>query len=390
VYRTPAPLPIEAVEAALRPFGRSRMLPRAAYVEEEVLEWERRHFFDGGWVCVGRVDEVTEPRAQKAVRVGNTGVLLTRDEGGELHAFANICRHRGHELLACGTSAVRGVIQCPYHAWSYELDGALRLAPRFGDIANFESGELGLIPIAHAEWGGWIFLDVNGRAGALTQHLGSLAALVEPWECERLVVCATHEYELRANWKVPIENYHECYHCALIHPELCRVSPSESGVNYRDEPGAWVGGQMALADGAETMSLDGRSRGVMLRGLDAERRRQVIYANLFPNLLISLHPDYVMTHRIEPLTPKRSRVECQWLFPPEAAGREDFDPSYAVGFWDVTNRQDWAAVESVQRGLDSPMFVPGLLSTSEDAVYQFVTMVAAGYLGRELVRGSVG
>jgi Rieske 2Fe-2S family protein len=390
MYRTPAPLPIEAVEAALRTFGQSRMLPRAAYVDEEVLDWERRHFFDGGWVCVGRVDEVTEPRAQKAVRVGNTGVLLTRDDRGELHAFANICRHRGHELLPCGTSAVRGVIQCPYHAWTYELDGTLRLAPRFGDIANFEPSQLGLMPIAHAEWGGWIFLDVNGRAGTLAQHLGSLAALVEPWQCERLVVGATHEYELRANWKVPIENYHECYHCALIHPELCRVSPSESGVNYRDEPGAWVGGQMQIAEGAETMSLDGHSRGVMLPGLDEARRRQVIYVNLFPNLLISLHPDYVMTHRIEPLTPRTSHVECQWLFPPEATGRGDFDPSYAVDFWDVTNRQDWAAVESVQRGLDSPMFVPGLLSRSEDAVYQFVTMVAAGYLGRELVRGSVG
>ena len=204
------------------------------------------------------------------------------------------------------------------------------------------------------------------------------------------MVAATHEYELRANWKIAIENYHECYHCPLIHPELCRVSPSDSGENFADEPGAWVGGDMELADGAATMSLDGRSGGVVLRGLDERQRRQVLYLNLFPNLLVSLHPDYVMTHRIEPLTPTTSWVECQWLFPPEATDRPEFDPSYAVDFWDLTNRQDWAAVESVQRGVSSPRFVPGLLSGSEDAVYQFVTLVAGGYLGGELVRGMVG
>jgi phenylpropionate dioxygenase-like ring-hydroxylating dioxygenase large terminal subunit len=389
VYRTPAPLPVEEVEASLRPFGRSRMLPRAAYVDDDVLEWERRHFFDGGWVCAGRLDALAEPKSQTAVRVGSTGVLLTRDAEGVLHAFANICRHRGHELLARGATAVRGVIQCPYHAWTYELDGSLRLAPHLGDVPNFDRAEMGLQAVGHAVWGGWVFVNVNGRAGPFVDHLGDFGMLTADWECERLVVAASHEYELRANWKVAIENYHECYHCGLIHPELCRVSPSDSGENFRDGTGAWVGGRMDLVDGAETMSLDGRSAGVTLRGLSDSERRQVLYLNVFPNLLVSLHPDYVMTHRIEPLTPSTSHVECQWLFAPEATEQAGFDPRYAVDFWDLVNRQDWAAVESVQRGLDSPMFVPGLLGTSEDAVYQFVTMVAGGYLGRELVRGSV-
>jgi Rieske 2Fe-2S family protein len=389
MYHPAVPIAVEEVEASMRPFGRSRMLPRAAYVSDDVLSWERRSFFDGGWVCAGRLDRVSEPRSQTAVRVGETSVLVTRDDSGALHTFANICRHRGHELLACGATAVRGVVQCPYHAWSYELDGSLRLAPRFGDVANFESSEMGLLPVAHATWGGWLFVNVDGRAEPFADHLGDLAAMLTNWECERLVVAATHEYELHANWKVAIENYHECYHCPLIHPELCRVSPSESGENFIDSAGAWVGGDMELVEGAETMSLDGRSAGVTLRKLTDHQRRQVLYLNLFPNLLVSLHPDYVMTHRLQPLTPRLTHVECQWLFAPEAAERTGFDPGYAVDFWDLTNRQDWAAVESVQRGLDSPMFVPGVLSTSEDAVYQFVTMVASGYLGRELVRGSV-
>jgi Rieske 2Fe-2S family protein len=387
--RTPAPLPLEELEACLRPFGHSRMLPRGAYTDPDVLAWEQINFFDGSWVCAGRTTDLAAPRSQRAVRVGTTGVLLTRDDDGALHAFANICRHRGHELLACGASTVRGVVQCPYHAWSYELDGELRLAPRFGDVPNFEPAAMGLQRLPHAEWGGWVFVNVDGRAGAFEDHLGAFGPLTEGWQCERLVVAASHEYDLQANWKIAIENYHECYHCPLIHPELCEVSHSDSGDNFQEVNGAWVGGDMDLADHAETMSLDGRSGGIVMPGLDELQRRQVLYVNLFPNLLVSLHPDYVLTHRIDPVTPATSRVECQWLFPPEAVERPGFDPSYAVDFWDLTNRQDWAAVESVQRGVASPRFVPGLLSGSEDAVYHFVTMVASGYLGHEVVRRTV-
>ena len=190
-----------------------------------------------------------------------------------------------------------------------------------------------------------------------------------------------HEYEVASNWKILTENYHECYHCPMIHPELCKVSPPKSGENYA-APGTWVGGWMDLRDGMATMSLDGTSRGVPLRGLDGTGLRTVIYVNVFPNVLLSLHPDYVMTHRLTPLAADRTRIECTWAFAPEAAAAEGFDPGYAVDFWDLTNQQDWHACESVQRGLASPHAVPGPLSAEEDAVYQFVTMIARGYLGQ--------
>ena len=383
-----APLPVDEIEAALQPFGHSRMLPRLAYLDDAVLRWERQRFFDAGWICAGRADDLARPGAQTAVRLGSTSVLLTRDGAGALHALANICRHRGHELLACGAATVGGVIRCPYHGWSYDLDGSLHLAPGFGDD-GLDTVASSLARLAATEWAGWVFVDVNGTTGPLPDHLGSLAGLVAPWDCKRLVVAATHRYELRANWKLVIENYHECYHCPMIHPELCRVSPSHSGRNYHGEPGAWIGGEMELATGAETMSLDGRSGGGPVRGLDDRQRRHVLYVQVFPNLLLSLHPDYVMTHRVEPVTATTSHVECQWLFPPEVTARSGFDPSYAVDFWDLVNRQDWRATESVQRSMESPQFTPGPLGPSEDAVYQFVTMVAAGYLGRALVPGSV-
>src|SRR5215469_10551072 len=122
----PAPIDATALAESLRPFGQSRMLPRAAYIDPAVFEWEQEHFFGGGWLCVGRSEQVANPGDQRAEPTGAGSVLLTRDDDRVLHAFANTCRHRGHELLPCGASASHGVIICPYHAWTYGLNGKLR------------------------------------------------------------------------------------------------------------------------------------------------------------------------------------------------------------------------------------------------------------------------
>jgi Rieske 2Fe-2S family protein len=315
--------------------------------------------------------------------VGEGSVLLVRGEDGVLRAFANTCRHRGHELLACGAASQAKVIICPYHAWTYALDGGLRAAAGFKNKPGFETASWGLVELPAQEWHGLVFVDGSATAGPLADSLASLDEIVAPYEPERLTVAGRHEYEVAANWKILTENYHECYHCPAIHPELCRVSPPKSGENYQAE-GAWVGGWMDLRDGMDTMSLDGSSDGAALRGLDSRGLRTVIYVNIFPNLLVSLHPDYVMVHRMMPLAADRTRVECTWWFAPESLARPGFDPGYAVEFWDITNRQDWHACESVQRGLSSPHAVPGPLSAQEDAVYQYVTLVARGYQGQPL------
>jgi Rieske 2Fe-2S family protein len=132
------------------------------------------------------------------------------------------------------------------------------------------------------------------------------------------------------------------------------------------------------------MSLDGHSDGVFIPGLNDIEKRRIDYIGIFPNLLVSLHPDYVMTHRMVPLSARETWVECQWAFPPEALEKPDFSPAYAMDFWDITNREDWGACESVQRGMDSGFAEPGPLSPDEDAIYQFVTMIARGYLGQPL------
>jgi Rieske 2Fe-2S family protein len=380
-----APIDRSSLQRSLAPFGRSFTLPAAAYTSADVFDWEAANFFERTWVCVGRSVDLTAPGDRKAVRVGSEGVLLVRDSSGELRGFFNVCRHRGHELLEEGACVSGVVIKCPYHAWVYSLEGALKGAPHFGDRQDFDRADYPLQAVDVAEWQGWLFVNPSGQGLSFEEHVGNLGDFIAPYECERLVSAVRHDYVIQANWKIIVENYHECYHCPQIHPELCQVTPPDSGFNILPR-GAWAGGTMELMDHAQTMSLTGESFGIPLRALDADQRRQVLYFGYFPNLLISPHPDYVMTHRIEPLSPSRSRIECEWLFPPEALDRPDFDPSYASDFWDITNKQDWSACEAVQRGVSSRGYRQGPLAPNEDAVYDFITMVARGYLGEELTK----
>jgi Rieske 2Fe-2S family protein len=381
----PAPLPPDGVAAAARPFGQSRMLPPSAYTSHEVFAWEQRHLFAAGWYCLGRIDELMpEGSSQRGVRVGDIPVLLTSvadaSESDGVRAFADTCRHRGHELMGDGGCAAGATITCPYHAWSYRLDGSLIAAPGFRDGQQFARAEHSLVALPLETWQGWAFVNATADAPPLSAWLGDLDQLVAPYAPGELVRAESHRYTLAANWKIITENYHECYHCPLIHPELCEVSPPTSGENY-DLPGAWVGGTMTLRDGAVTMSLSGASDA---DPLPAALPGEVRYLGLLPNLLISLHPDYVMAHRFTPTGPATTEVECSWLFSADAVAREDFSASYAVDFWDLTNRQDWAACESVQRGVSSPHYRPGPLAPSEDAVHDFVSRIARAYAGTPL------
>jgi len=363
-----APVDPEALDASLRPFGESTMLPSAAYTSDDVLAWEQRHLFAGTWPCLGRVhDLVTAGVTQRAVMVGDISVLLTFADG-HVRAYANTCRHRGHELLQNSSSAK--VVQCPYHSWVYGLDGSLRAAPGFREVKSFHRADFALMELPCRTWHGWVFVNATADAAPFAEYVGALAGIVAPYRTEALHLRARHSYDVAANWKVICENYHECYHCPQIHPELCEVTPPASGDNYT-LPGAWVGGSMDLR--SETMSLTGRSAGIALPGAPSDR---VEYLGLVPNLLLSLHPDYVMAHRLVPLAPDRTWIECSWYF-----GSDDVDPSYAVEFWDLVNGQDWRACESVQRGLASPHFRPGPFAPNEDAVHRWATMIGRAYRG---------
>lgn len=380
-----APIDPQLLEPSLRELRDSYTLPGIAYTSTELFDWEMRNFFENSWVCLGRIDQLMRPNTRQAVRVGRESVLLTRDALGVVRAFFNVCRHRGHELLPVGAVAEGDPIQCPYHGWSYRPDGSLKSAPRLGYRPGFMPSEHSLTPVRVDQWRGWAFINASGDAAPLAEHLGNLDEILGPWQPEEMVETSRMDYVVEANWKLIHENFQECYHCSEIHPELCRVSPPTSGLNM-DATGMWIGGWMELFPEAVTMSLTGQTNAPLLPGLSSEQRRRVFYFGLFPNLLISPHPDYLLTHLIEALSPTRSRVECRTLFPRSVAERPGFDGSYASDFWDVTNRQDWAAVESIQRSTASRGFKPGPISEPEESVYQFFNMIAAGYVSGRVDR----
>jgi glycine betaine catabolism A len=368
----------------------TRMLPAVAYTSSDVLAFELRHVYAGSWTCLGRLDELMpsgsadgRPPTQRAVRVGDIGALLVREDA-QVRMFANTCRHRGHELLPEGEQSDRGSVTCPYHAWTYDLGGALMAAPGFRDVDDFGAGDHGLVELPVRVWCGWLFGHAAHRLGdarvpAFEDHLGAFGDIVSPYAPERLQLADRHTYEVAANWKVIAENYHECYHCPMIHPELCQVTPPNSGDNY-DLPGAWVGGSMDLREGMQTMSMTGEFAGTPLPGVD---RVRVEYVHLLPNLFVSAHPDYVMTHRVVPLAAGRTWVECSWYLLSDADGSVP-DAKSAVELWDTTNRQDWTACESVQRGLASPYFAPGPFAPNEDAVAKLVSTIGRAYHGLPL------
>ncbi|MBA3430552.1 MAG: aromatic ring-hydroxylating dioxygenase subunit alpha [Actinobacteria bacterium] len=377
-----APIDDRALRHTLAPFEEARTLPAASYISEEVFDWEQKNLFDSTWVCAGRTSGLAAGGDQLARRVGSDEVLFVRGEDGALRGYFNTCRHRGHELLPCGDGPInRRSVQCPYHRWIYGLDGRFKGGPGLAAQAGFDrtDPEHSLVPVRLREWGGWIFVNISGDAPPFEETIGNLDELVGPYELDRLIPAVEHSYQVSANWKVINENYHECYHCGEIHPELCAVTPPYSGEDYAPT-GAWVGGSMELMEHATTMSLTGESLGVPLRGLDDDALRTVHYVGLFPNLLLSPHPDYVMAHRMEPLGPGRTFIECTWLFPPEALVAPGFDPSYAADFWDVTNRQDWTACESVQRGIGGRGYRQAPFSQHESTVHAFMAMVARSYL----------
>jgi Rieske 2Fe-2S family protein len=383
----PAPLPSAELDDTLAPFGTSSGLPADAYRSEAVFAWEASRFFGGTWWCVGRTGDLVGPGQARGVRVGAESVLLTND-GETVRAFSNVCRHRGHELAPVGSAFDVRLVRCPYHAWSYRLDGSLKAAPTFADRHGFDPTAYPLLELRAASWGGWLFVNLDGEAAPLPDQIGNLDAVLAAHDIDRLAIGHVQEYEVAANWKLLVENFNECYHCSSIHPALCEVTPVDSGADLAPT-GLWCGGTMDLKPHAATMSMDGSTPLPSLPGVGGELLRQVVYVTLFPNLLISAHPDYVLSHRLTPLDPARTSVECAWLFATDRVADPAFDPSYAVDFWDLTNREDWSVCEGVQRGLANSGYRPGPLSSWEATVYQFVTMVARAYQGFPLTPSPV-
>jgi Rieske 2Fe-2S family protein len=247
------------------------------------------------------------------------------------------------------------------------------------EVENFDRSCFGLIEVRSAVVSGLLLADLSSEAPDPVDYVGDIADRFDKWQISKLRRVGSRSYEVNANWKAISENYNECLHCPGVHPELNALSDYRSGAS-QSGPGAWCGGSMQLNEGAETMGRNGHAHRPPIEGLDAAEHHSVYYFALFPNALISLHPDYVMLHTLWPRAVDRTDVICEWYFEPRTIEADGFDPSDAIDFWDQVNREDWRVCELTQKGVRARGYTAGRYSADEGDVHAFDAMVAERYL----------
>jgi len=350
--------------------GGARTLPRRYYVAPEVLAAEFEQIFIRRWLCVGREDQVREPGQYFLQQIGRESIIVLRDRAGVLRAYYNVCRHRGTRLCEEHTGRFSETIQCPYHAWTYSLDGRLIGAPSSGDIEGFSKSDYPLHSVWIQSWEGFLFVNLAEDPEAFSEAYQPLIGRFSRFNLPNLAVARTIEYDVRANWKLLFQNYSECYHCGPVHPPLAKLTPPTSGENDLIE-GPFTGGFMVINEGHQSLTMSGRSCGLMVGDLPEEDLNRVYYYVIFPNMLLSLHPDYVMFHTLWPEAPDRTRISCSWLFHPDTLNNPGHNPEDGIQFWDMTNRQDWHICEQSQLGVQSRAYRPGPYSKRESLSVQF-------------------
>ncbi len=354
-------------------------LPTRFYLDPEHHRRELQAFWYRHWLCVGRAEELTS-RDYRVVGIGDQAVLLTRDLEGRLQAFHNTCRHRGSAL--CTEPRGRfagGAIVCPYHGWTYSLQGELRGARHQLPSPDFRKQDHSLYRIAVDEWAGFVFVNLLGaEAPPLASALAEPSARLAHWPLAGLRVGHRVTREIACNWKVFWENFSECFHCPGVHPELSRLVPAYGRglLGPEDDPeGATPAG---LAEGAITWSVDGSSRLPVFPGLDEEeRRRGQTFGVLPPSFFVVAHVDYARFARMRPLGPERMELCMEWLFEPSVLAG-DFDREHAVALGERVMEQDSRACEGNQRGLHCARHEHGVLVPQEYGVREFHEWIRRG------------
>lgn len=353
-------------------------LGRDDYWSDRVFDVERARIFHRGWMYAMPLAGL--PRdARRVVDLAGASVIVARTADGDVNAFANVCRHRGAELCPRGSSG-GGRIRCAYHAWTYGLDGRLLATPRVDD--DFDRGSYGLWR-HHAEvWNGLVFVSVADDPEPLTTWLERCTPSFADFAdvpVDRFLLGAHTETLVEANWKILVENYNECLHCAVVHPELVDIIPlyRTGHVVDPDRDDEIVD----LRPGARALTSDGRSSLSTLPGVDPTPE----YSGLafFPNLEFDLTPTNLALTGLFPIAPDRTLVVADYLFAPSDVERADFDPSAEVDFNELVGAQDYAVCEMVQRGVSSRSFTSGGLTAKDAYVAEFVRR----YLD---IRGPIG
>jgi Rieske 2Fe-2S family protein len=350
-------------------FG-AKTLPQRYFVSAEIFAQEQKTIFSEQWILVGHHSQIPKAGDYFISEVAGESLIIVRDKRGAIHGFYNVCRHRGSRLIE-NRNGQSAAIQCPYHAWTYALDGRLIGAPHMDEVSGFDKTDYSLHTVNLSLWEGFIFVNLadastsrsNRDYISLDKWFAPLSAKFSRWNLSALRAAKRIEYDVRANWKLIFENYSECYHCLGVHPELSKISPSDSAENDLTE-GPFLGGFMRIAKG-KSLTMSGNACALPIGCFGEHDFHFVFYYSIFPNMLLSLHPDYVMVHQLRSQSSERTLVFCDWLFNPEAFKRGDFGPDDAVEFWDMINKQDWHVCELSQQGIASRVYEPGPYSARE-------------------------
>jgi len=337
-------------------------LPQRYFGSPEIFAQELQKIFANNWVLVGHQSQLDKPGDYFLADVAGESLIVTKDQRSTIRAFYNVCRHRGARLCE-EQSGHAAAIQCPYHAWTYALDGRLLGAPHMDETPEFNKTGYPLKPARLGLWEGFIFLNLADGYASVEKWFEPLGGKFSSWNLPALHSAKRIEYDVRANWKLMFQNYSECYHCLGVHPELSKISPYDSAENDLTE-GPFLGGFMRI-NRDKSLTMSGNACALPVGNFGDEDFRFVFYYSIFPNMLLSLHPDYVMVHQLEPQSPERTLIFCDWFFNPEAFKRSDFDPEDAVEFWDMVNKQDWHVCELSQKGISSRAYEPGPYSARE-------------------------
>lgn len=357
-----------------------KSLPSLYYHSDKIFAQEREKIFCSDWFCAAREEQIPAPGDVIVLNILGESVLVARTKAGDIKAHYNVCRHRGSRILPepgddlpVGIKLNGGIlgasgIRCPYHLWTYGLDGKLLNAPYTKETEGFCKAELSLYPVAAELWGGFIFLNLTPERAAregrtLEVSFGEAMERVKRYPLRDLSTARRITYEVAANWKIILENYNECYHCGAVHPELCDVVPS-----FRQQGGASLEWEQGIPhkEGAVTFTWTGKTNRMPFPGLDENEKMRHKGELIYPNLMLSLACDHVAAFSLWPQSPDHTTVICDFLFHPDEIKRSNFAPGDAVDFWDLVNRQDWEICKRVQQGTQSRVHPFGYYAPMED------------------------
>jgi phenylpropionate dioxygenase-like ring-hydroxylating dioxygenase large terminal subunit len=351
--------------------AQGRTLPAEWYTDREQFEHEQACIFAASWNHVGRVAQVASPGDFLTGRVGKVPVVIVRDEAGMLRAYANVCRHRGSEVVL-QKSGNRRTLQCHYHAWTWGLDGALRAAPHCHEQEGFNNADFPLIPLKAETFGPFIFINPGAQGGSLAAALGQLPAIIRSTgaDLDSLRFRERREYAIEANWKVVVENFLECYHCAVSHPGFADLIDLD-----RYEVIAYD--RCSVQHGPVKASAKTQYK----EAFAAEEGREGIYSFLWPNFMLNVYPGAgnASTNLIIPIDEHHCLAVYEFFFP---ENMPEHQQRAMVDFIDQVQREDIVIVESVQRGLRSGFYKQGeLILSRENGIQHFQKLVFSALNG---------